>query len=84
MSQDSILARLRTILSENAVEDRDWDQVDLKTSFEEIGIDSLSILDLLYDVDQEFGIHLEGSDVVDLRTVGEIVALLEKRLAEQA
>ena len=84
MSQDSILARLRTILSENAVEDRDWDQVDLKTSFEEIGIDSLSILDLLYDVDQEFGIHLEGSDVVDLRTVGEIVALLEKRLAESA
>lgn len=84
MSQDSILARLRTILSENAVEDRDWDQVDHKTTFEQIGIDSLSILDLLYDVDQEFGIHLEGSDVVDLRTVGEIVDLLQKRLAEQA
>ena len=84
MSDASILERLRTILRDNAVEDRDWDQVGAATTFEELGIDSLSILDLLYDVDQEFGIHLEGSDVVDLRTLGEFVDLLNQRRSAPA
>ncbi len=79
MSDDTILTRLRTILREGAVEEQDWDAVGTETTFEALGIDSLSILDLLYDVDQEFGIQLEAKDVIDLQTVGEIAALLKQR-----
>lgn len=82
MSDDDILGRLRTVLRDGAVEERDWETVDADTTFEDLGIDSLSILDLLYDVDQEFGVELEAKDVIDLRTVGEIAALLTARLAE--
>lgn len=84
MDKDAILAQLRDILSDNAVEDRDWATVDHRTTFEELGIDSLSILDLLYDVDQVFDIHLEASDVVDMKTIGEIVDVLHQRQAEPA
>ena len=55
MSDQEIIEKLRDILRDNAMEERDWDQVDGDTTFESIGIDSLSILDLLYDVDQVFG-----------------------------
>ncbi|MEM8997945.1 MAG: acyl carrier protein [Acidobacteriota bacterium] len=84
MSQDPTLTRLLAILKDNATDDHDWDNVTRETTFEAVGIDSLSILDLLYDVDQEFDIQLEGADVVDMKTLGEIAALLEKRQAEGA
>ena len=79
MSDEAIIGRLRDILSESSEEDRNWDEVGADTTIESLGFDSLSILDLLYDVDQEFGIHLEASEVIDLRTVGEIAALLKER-----
>ncbi len=76
---ETIIDRLRDILRESSEEDRDWSEVGADTSIESLGFDSLSILDLLYDVDQEFDIHLEASEVIDLRTVGEIAALLKER-----
>ena len=79
MSDDAILKKLRGILRETSDEERDWDKVGAATTIESLGIDSLSILDLLYDIDQDFGIHLEAADVIDIGTVGEIAALLEQR-----
>lgn len=80
MSDESaIIDRLREILRESSEEDRDWTQVGAGTTIESLGFDSLSILDLLYDVDQEFEIHLEAAEVIDMRTVGEIAALLKER-----
>jgi len=78
-NDDPILARLRVILQESSAEERDWDAIAGDTTIESLGFDSLSILDLLYDLDQEFGIHLEAADVVDIRTIGEIAALLKQR-----
>ncbi len=76
---DAIIGRLRDILRESSEEDRDWDAVGADTTIESLGFDSLTILDLLYDVDQEFEIHLEAAEVIDLSTVGEIAALLKER-----
>ena len=77
--EETIIGRLRDILRESSEEDRDWDEVGAETTIESLGFDSLSILDLLYDVDQEFDIHLEATEVIDLSTVGEIAALLKER-----
>lgn len=79
MSDDAIIGRLCEILRDNAAEERDWDAIGAGTTFESIGIDSLSILDLLYDVEQEFGVHLEGEDVIKIRTMGEFADLLQER-----
>ncbi len=79
MSEDPIIIRLRDILRESSPEDRDWDRVGADTTIESLGIDSISILDLLYDVDQEFDVHLEAADVLEVRTVGEIADLLRER-----
>ena len=77
--EETIIGRLRGILRESSEEERDWDEVGAETTIESLGFDSLSILDLLYDVDQEFDIHLEATEVIDLSTVGEIAALLKER-----
>ena len=72
------LDRLRDVLRESAVEDHDWDSVVAETPIESLGFDSLTILDVLYDVEEEFGIALDPKQVVKTRTVGEIVALLQQ------
>ncbi|GEM_PF-1063694 len=73
-----ILGRLRDVLRDSAVEERDWDAVASETTIESLGFDSLTILDVLYDVEEEFGIALEPKQVVKTRTVGEIVGLLQQ------
>ncbi len=79
MSDEAIISRLRDIVRESSEEERDWDTVGADTTIESLGFDSLTILDLLYDVDQEFGIHLEAAEVIDMKTVGEIADLLKER-----
>ena len=73
-----MLDRLRDVLRDSAVEERDWDAVAPETTIESLGFDSLTILDVLYDVEEEFGIALEPKQVVKTRTVGEIVGLLRQ------
>ena len=74
----SILERLRDVLRDSAVEERDWDAVAPETTIESLGFDSLTILDVLYDVEEEFGVALEPKQVVKTRTVGEIIGLLQQ------
>ena len=78
-SIDSIVSRLRDVIRESSTEERDWEAIDGDTTFESLEFDSLSILDLLYDTEQKFGISLEAKDIIGVRTVGEIAALLAKR-----
>ncbi len=79
MSDESIISKLRDILRESSAEERDWNRLDGGTTIQSLGIDSLTILDLLYDIDQVFGITLEAAEVIDIVTLGEIAALLKQR-----
>ena len=79
MSDQEIINRLRDLLRESAVEDRDWDGINAATSVESLGFDSLTVLDLLYDVEQEFGVQLDAKEVIATETLGEIAALLKER-----
>ncbi|MDE0769863.1 MAG: acyl carrier protein [Opitutaceae bacterium] len=74
--EETIIGQLRGILEESSVNDLDWDTFSSATSIEEIGLDSLTILDLLYDIEETIGISLEAKQVLKITTVGEIVTLL--------
>jgi acyl carrier protein len=66
-----------------------------KHIFEDLGIDSLDFLDIVYDLDRTFGIKLpieqwlaeveqNGKLEVDYFVVGNLVVFVEKARAEQA
>jgi|TARA_B110000438_G_scaffold297034_1_gene342736 acyl carrier protein len=74
--EETIIGQLRGILEESSVNDLDWNTFSSATSIEEIGLDSLTILDLLYDIEETIGIPLEAKQVLKITTVGEIVTLL--------
>ena len=74
--EEIIIGQLRGILEESSVKDQDWDVFGAATTIEDIGLDSLTILDLLYDIEEVIGVHLEAKQVLKISTVGEIVSLL--------
>jgi acyl carrier protein len=57
-----------------------WDSVTADATIASLGFDSLTVLDLLYDVQQEFGIEIEAEQIVSVRTVGQFVEFLRGKV----
>ncbi len=81
MQREEITNRLRATIQQSVQQAVDWDSVTLETDIGTLGFDSLSILDLIYDVQQEFDIEFEAEELVGVRTVGELVDFLQGQLA---
>ena len=58
----------------------EWDSLTEATPISSLGFDSLSILDLIYDVQQAFEVDFEAEILVNISTVGELADFLEKEL----
>lgn len=50
---------------------------------EELGIDSLGVMELLFKIEDEFGITVPPEQV-DLATVDDVVAYIDRMVAQQA
>ena len=74
--QETILGHLRGILEESSTVQPDWDSFGPQSTIESLGLDSLTVLDLLYDIEEVIGIHLEAKEVLKVTTVGEIINML--------
>jgi acyl carrier protein len=57
----------------------DRDAVSREASFEDLDVDSLDLVEVSQIVEDEFGVELEGDDIKDLKTVGEVVDLVVAR-----
>jgi acyl carrier protein len=80
MIRNEILAKLKETMENSAPEPMDWDAITEETTIGELGFDSLSILDLIFDVQQAFGIEFEAQELVNVNTVGELADFLEEEL----
>lgn len=47
----------------------------------ELGLDSLDIVDMLMKVEETFGVTIDDSDVVELKTVADVVKFIEDNIA---
>ena len=55
------------------------DAVSRNASFEDLDVDSLDLVEVSQIVEDEFGVKLEGDDIKDLKTVGEVIDLVVAR-----
>jgi acyl carrier protein len=54
------------------------ERVTLDSTLEELGIDSLGALDVVFGLENEFGVTLSDADALVVRTVRQAVELLER------
>ena len=79
MTKDDILKKLGDIMARSAQEKVDGASITMTTSIASLGFDSLSILDLIYDLQQEFGVEFEAEELIAVKTVGALVEFLAKK-----
>ncbi|MEM7351296.1 MAG: acyl carrier protein [Acidobacteriota bacterium] len=80
MQSRDILERLGGVIAESAAEEVDWSSVTADTTVEAFGFDSLSVLDLIFDLDQEFGTEIEAAELLKMVTLGDLINYLERNL----
>ncbi|MGO9030655.1 acyl carrier protein [Mycobacterium sp.] len=53
------------------------------TSLQSQGLDSLKVMSLVFKIEEHYDIVLDEADADDLRTVGDLAALVVRRVEEQ-
>ncbi len=67
----------RVGLPEDAVKD------DPDLTFDEMGLDSLAFVEIQLSMEQEYGFTISDEDAEQIHSVGEAIAYVNRRLAEQ-
>lgn len=79
MTNDEIMEGLGRVIEDSAAEDVDWSEVTAATTLESFGFDSLAVLDLIFDIEQEFGVKIPAEDMLKMATVGDLVVYLSNK-----
>ncbi len=58
----------------------DQSEITLDTSFEELGIDSLDLFQIIIEIEEEFRIQIE--DAESIKTVGEAVSVVKEKIGK--
>ena len=80
MQQDSVLSRVAEILSRFAKVDRASIIRDSRLR-DEFGINSLSMIDLVVTVEDEFSVRIADEEAERFETVGDLVDFLQRAIA---
>ena len=69
--------KIKTLIADHL--DIDADEITLDTTFEALGIDSLDTVELMMEVEDEFGVEVKAQEVG--KSVKELVAYVDAKLA---
>ena len=75
-----ISARVVSVIA--TVKDIDPDLITLDKTFEELGIDSLDAVEIMFEIEEEFDVDISDEAAREVRAVGDVVGMLEARLDE--
>lgn len=82
MNNDEIYAEVRTIIAE--ILDQPDLQVSADTKADEVeGWDSFNHINIVVAVEAHFGIKINTAEIEELRNVGELVELIERKRKKQ-
>lgn len=76
-----IFEKITEILAEQLSADQESMTVDTKIA-EDLGADSLDLVDLLMSIEDEFGVEIPDEEVENLHTIGEVVDYIAKNTEE--
>ena len=83
MDPEEIREKIKEIVGNST--DIDPSEIDDNASFkDDLGLDSLTMLEITVDVDSEFDLELPEEELANLHTIQNSVDLVQKYLANQA
>lgn len=58
---------------------RDFDDITLTTSFDDMAMDSLEVVQMVMAIEEAFDIEIDDDDVDSLKTIGDLVDYIEEK-----
>ena len=81
MKRHEIISALKELLRAQKQVKVDVDTLGEETLLSQVGFDSISILDFMYDVESRFNVRTEIADLVRMERVKDLIDQLERKLA---
>src|ERR1035438_8003870 len=75
-----VTSRVLRIIADN--QKKDVSLVNVDSSFEELGIDSMDAVNIVFAIENEFGINVPDEEMKNIRSVRDIVEGVQKLVAE--
>lgn len=54
-------------------------EVTLETTFKDLGLDSLDLVDLVFEMEEEIGIQFEDDELMQIKTVKDLLTLIDSK-----
>ena len=86
MSTRSSVVTLEAVtqqIIDHAGKDADALELTADSSLQSQGLDSLKVMSLVFKIEEHFDVVLDEEDADDLRTVGDLAALVVRRIEQQ-
>ncbi len=84
MTKEEIVAKVKTIVAPYVQHQENFEKLSEETDFiTDLAINSANLVDVILDVEDEFGIELNNDDMEQMLTVKASIAIIEKKLAVQ-
>jgi acyl carrier protein len=81
--ESDVAARTRAALAARLK--RNVDAIQLQDDLRnDLGLDSLDMIELLFKIEEVFDLEIPNEDLVQIATVGDVIAYVERRLAAKA
>jgi acyl carrier protein len=77
---DDVTVRVLRVIADN--QKKDLSLVNVDSSFEELGIDSMDAVNIVFALENEFGINVPDEQMKTIRSVRDIVEGVQKLVAE--
>jgi len=80
MTREQIIARLKALLQKQTEFKGDIHAINEETPIDQMGFDSISILDFMYDIEADFNVQTDVADLVKMQQVKDLVDYLAGKL----
>lgn len=79
MDHATVADQLKTLMRRSSRLPVNWDAVALDSRIDSLGFDSLTIMDLIYEIQQAFHIEFDPDEMTAIQTVGDLVEFLARK-----
>jgi len=73
--------KIRNIIAEQL--NLEENEISETTTFEELGVDSLDLFQILISLEDEFGIEIPNEDAENIKTVKDVVDYIKERIGDE-
>ncbi len=54
-------------------------ELTMDSTFKDVGIDSIDLVEIVFEMEEELGVTFEDEDLMNLKTVADLVALVDSK-----